>query len=126
MNRMKALLPVLSLVLASGASAEIVQVWECNLRDGKTQAELTEASAAWTAAAKKQKGGGELNISLEFPLAAEAGPGGFNFVLIAPDAATWGTFNDNYEGSAAQAADRAWDEVATCSGAALYNSIDIE
>ena len=68
------------------------------------------------------KGGADLKAYHEFPMAAQAGQGGFNFVLIAPDAATWGEFWNNYGGSDAAKADEAWDKVAACSGSSLWNS----
>jgi hypothetical protein len=106
----------------SYANADVVQVWECSMKDGKTGADLEAASSAWLAAARGMKGGSELKVYHEMPLAANAGQGGFNFVLVAPDAATWGTFMAGYGGSAADKADQDWDKVADCSGSSLWNS----
>jgi len=118
----KVLLGILVLGFTASANAEVVQVWKCTLADGKTGAELETASSAWLAVAKSMKGGADLKAYHEFPLAAQAGQGGFNFVLIAPDAATWGEFSDNYDDSAAAKADADWNKVATCSGSSLWNS----
>ena len=68
------------------------------------------------------QGGSELKAYHGLPLAANAGSGGFNFVLVAPEAATWGTFWNSYGGSAAAQADEEWDNVAGCSGSSLWNS----
>jgi hypothetical protein len=118
---------VLTLVFASSVySDSVVQVWECNLKDGKSREELTAVSAAWAKAARSQKGGSEMQVSLEFPLAAGGGVGGFNFVSIIPNAANWGIFQDGYNGSAAAKVDEAWDMVANCTKSSLYSSVDMK
>ena len=105
----------------SVAHAGVVQVWYCTLNEGKTVEEVTEASSDWIAAAKTVKGGDKLEIYHEFPLAADAETGRFNFIMIAPDARTWGDFMDGYRNSEARKADDDWGEVATCSGGALWS-----
>ena len=118
----KVLLGILVLGFAASANAAVVQVWQCTLAEGKTGAELEAASSAWLAAAKNMKGGADLKAYHEFPLAAQAGQGGFNFVLIAPDAATWGEFWNNYGSPDATKADEEWDKIAGCSGSSLWTS----
>ena len=118
---------LLMLLFAESAFADsVVQVWTCTLRDGKTGEELIAVSEAWLKAAKTMDGGAELQGFLEFPLAATAGSGGFNFVLVAADAKTWGLFNNDYQDSPAADADEAWNEVAECSASSLWDSIDLE
>ena len=114
------------LFTASAFADSVVQVWACQLNDGKTTDELVAVSAAWLKAAKGIEGGGDLQASLEFPIAASAGDGQFNFVLIAADTKTWGLFNNDYADSPAGEADEAWSEVATCTGSDLWRSVDIE
>lgn len=121
-NMIRMILTVMLLGTFTCASADVVQIWECTLHDGKSGADLEKASSAWLAAARSMQGGSELKVYHEFPLAANAGQGGFNFVLVAPDAATWGAFWNNYGGSAASKADADWDDVADCSGSSLWNS----
>jgi len=122
----KALLFTLLMGLSTLASAGAVQVWECTLHDGKTDTELMKASSAWLAAAKSMKGGEEFKVYHDFPLAANAGDGRFNFVLVAPGADNWGVFMAGYQGSAASAADDAWGEVASCSGSGLWESVEVK
>lgn len=121
-NIKRAVLGALLLGAFNCAGADVVQVWKCTLHDGKSGAEVEKASSAWLAAARAMQGGSELRVYHEFPLAADAGQGGFNFVLVAPDAATWGAFWNNYDRSAAARADADWDAVASCSGSSLWNS----
>jgi hypothetical protein len=85
-----------------------------------------KVSSAWLAAAKGMKGGDKLKVFHDFPLAATAGEGGFSFVMIAPDTDTWGAFMGGYENSAAAKADTGWNEVATCKGSSLWNSVKVE
>lgn len=118
-----------SLMLLSSAAAfadSVVQVWNCQLNDGKTTDELVAVSSAWLKAAKSMDGGANFEVSLEFPIAANAGDGQFNFVLIVADTKTWGLFNNNYSESVAAEADDAWGEIATCSNSDLWASVDIE
>ena len=72
------------------------------------------------------KGGKDLEVYVEFPIAAAAGDGGFSFVLIAADTKTWGVFNNDYANSPAAKADEAWAEIATCSASSLWQSVKIE
>ena len=121
----KTILVLILLGLYANANADVVQVWKCTLHDGKTSDDVIKASSAWLAAAKTMKGGGELKVYVEFPLAASPGPDGFNFVTIAPDAESWGVFQGGYESSAAAKADEAWYEAAQCSGSSLWNSTKV-
>jgi hypothetical protein len=104
----------------------VVQIWNCTLNAGKTTADIIALSSAWLKAAKGMEGGEDLDVSLEFPMAANVSDSSFNFVLIAPDAKVWGVFNADYEGSAAADVDATWFETASCSSSSLWNSIDLE
>ncbi len=125
-NMTKVILGALLLGAFSCANADIIQVWKCTLHDGKTDADIEQASSAWLAAAKSMQGGADLEVYHNYPLAANAGEGGFMFVLVAPDTATWGAFMNGYEGSAAAKADAGWNNVAACSGSSLWNSTKIK
>jgi hypothetical protein len=120
------LLGVMLLGAVASANAAVVQVWTCTLKDGKTSADVTQASTAWLAAAKGLKGGADIKAYHEFPLAATAGSGGFNFVMILPDAETWGAFTGGYADSPAAKADDDWNAVASCSGSSLWESVEVK
>ena len=123
----KILLATLMLSAFSVANAEVVQVWQCNLHDGKTGADVMKASSTWLAAHKSLKGGEKLEAHHEFPLAANVGDGKFNFVMILPDTESWGVFMGGHEeGSAASETDNAWGEVASCESSTLWDSIQVE
>jgi hypothetical protein len=123
---MKTILFTLMMGLSTLAGANVVQVWECKLNEGKTEAELMKASSAWLAAAKSMKGGEEFKVYHEYPLAANAGDGRFNFILIVPGTEKWGVFMGGYQDSAAAAADEAWGEAATCTGSSLWESVPVK
>ena len=119
---------VLSMILLAGSAFadSVVQVWHCTLNDGKSGDDVIVVSEAWLKAAKTMEGGAGLEVYIEFPIAATPGAGGFNFVLVAADAKTWGLFMNDYDDSPAAKADETWDEVADCSGSDLWQSIEIE
>lgn len=124
-----ALITIVAVILVgafSCANASVVQVWKCTAHQGKSDTDVEKASSAWLAAAKTMKGGENLEVYHSYPMAADAGAGGFEFVLVAPDPATWGMFWNEYDGSAASKADAAWNGVASCSGSSLWNSKAIE
>jgi len=128
MNMMiKTILATFMLILFNIANANVVQVWQCKLHDGKTEADVMKFSSAWLAAHKSLKGGDKLKAYHDFPLAANVGDGSFNFVMILPDVETWGVFMGGHEeGSAASETDNTWGEVASCKGSNLWNSVEVE
>jgi hypothetical protein len=113
-------------VTAPAFADSVLHIWSCKLGDGKTTADAMKVSSDWLKAAKGMPGGKDLKLTLEFPLAADSGDGSFSFVLIVPDAKTWGVFMNDYDDSAAAKADDAWEKVASCSGSELWNSVDVQ
>ena len=103
-----------------------VQLWKCQLNDGKTADELLAVSKAWLDAAKTMDGGADLEVYVEFPEATNDATGSINWVLIAPDMATWGLFTNGYQDSAAAEADAAFFEVAECNTSSLWTSVQVE
>ena len=117
---------ILLIAFISPANADsLVQLWSCELKEGKSQAELMEVSVAWINAVKSMDGAEEFEGHLEFPIASD-NLDVFTFVLIADNVKNWGAFEDAYQGSAAAEADEAWGDVADCSTSTLWNSVKIE
>ncbi len=104
----------------------IVDRWNCQLNDDKTPADLVAASSVWLKAAKSNEGGEDLEAFLEFPIEADTGDDDFTSVLVFADRKTWDTFYHDYPNSPAGEAEKAWDEVATCTGASVWASVEIE
>ncbi|MCJ7555824.1 MAG: hypothetical protein MUP90_02785 [Gammaproteobacteria bacterium] len=113
-------------LLANTADARVLQVWNCTLNDGKTVADVEKVSADWLKAVHSMESGKKFEVYLNFPMTGNAEEGSFLFVMIAPDGASWGAFEDSYPGSAASKADAAWNAVADCSGSSLWNSMKME
>ena len=115
------------LLLALPAYADsVVQVWNCELDDGKTYKELEAVSQAWLKAARGMKGGEELEVYLNYAVGAGEDAEGVLFILIAPSFEVWGAFEDGYEDSPAAEADTAFSDVASCSTPSLWGSVKIE
>ena len=117
---------VLFLFAAPAYADSILQLWSCKLNDGKTGADVIAASSAWLKAAKTNEGGEDIEVFVDFPIAADAGDNDFTFVLVVADTKTWGVFNQDYLDSPAGEAEEAWSEVATCSVSSLLESVEIE
>jgi len=117
---------VLFLFAAPAYADSILQLWSCKLNDGKTGADVIAASSAWLKAAKTNEGGEDIEVFVDFPIAADAGDDDFTFVLVVADTKTWGVFNQDYLDSPAGEAEEAWSEVATCSVSSLWESVEIE
>ena len=113
-------------LLANTADARVLQVWNCSLNEGKTGAEVEKVSADWLKAVHTMESGKKFEVYLNYPMTGDADEGSFLFVLIAPDWASWGAFEDSYEDSAASKTDEAWNAVADCSGSSLWNSVKME
>jgi hypothetical protein len=107
-------------------AASTLQIWSCKLEDGKTFEDARAVSSAWLKAANGMETGKQLEVYLDYPLAADTESGEFGFVLEAPNSTVWGAFDDSYLGSPAQEADEAFSEVATCNGSSLWTSEKIE
>lgn len=116
------------ILFASPAFANpVIQIWACEVINGHSSAEAIEVSSAWLEAAKTIEGGEGLNVLLRFPLAAEVNDDSFSFVLVAPDAKTWGTWVDSSPGNAAlAAANEAWNVVGFCSGSSMWSAVNLE
>ena len=85
---MKSITRILFFALFMGsfslANAAAVQIWECELNDGKTSDDLQAVSSAWLAATKSMEGGEGIEAFHEFPVAANVSGDRFNFVVITP------------------------------------------
>jgi len=53
----------------------VLQVWPCDLKEGKTRAELEAVSSAWIKATQSMKGAENVELRLNFPEVAQAAGG---------------------------------------------------
>lgn len=116
-----------SYLFAAPAFADnVIQIWDCQLHDGKTGVDVMSVSSTWLEEAKKIEGGEDFNVLLRFPIAANAADDNFKFVLIAPNAKMWGLWVDNSLNDAnLPVANEAWYEVASCSGSSMWAGVPI-
>lgn len=112
---------------ASAFADAIIHAWECQVNADKTMAEVAEASSAWLKQAQMMDAGEDLSVYLESRIAADVGDDSFNFILVAPDLATWSAWygGDDPDGKMGDANDM-WNEVATCSNASLWFSAEVQ
>lgn len=114
------------LAFTSLSYAEVIHVWQCQLNEGRTADDAHAVSAAWLKAARSMDGGADVRVHVNWPLAAEAADGQFLWVLVSPGPEAWGQLMGGYEDSAAQDADAAFEEVASCSSSSLWASYEME
>jgi hypothetical protein len=125
-NILRLLAATVLLCVCTSASADVIQVWSCQLQEGKTATDLQAVSSAWLAAARKLPGNEKLEAMQNFPVAAKVADGGFTFVTVTSDFKAWGKAAEAYPGSGAEKADLAWAEVASCNGSSLWASEQIK
>lgn len=128
MNKSSLKLPVLvaALLCAPAAIADsLLEIWECELKDGKTPAELNAVTEKWLSAAKGMPGGKDLEVYLVVPVVPIDKDPVFRFVLVAPDVGVWGQFTKGYPDSAAETVDEEWEQVAECDENSLWFSVEI-
>ncbi len=127
---MKSIIKFLIAALFAGsfslANADVVEVWQCQLNDGKTFDDLGKASSARLAAVKSMDGGAEVKAFHNYRVVASVDDNDFLFISITPNLAVWGKLANAYPDSAAQQADVTWGEVAECEGNSLWNSVEIK
>ena len=113
------------LLLSMSASADVAQVWQCQLAEGKTNDDLMALSRSWIAAAREIDDSASGRIY--FPVAGDAKEGSFIIAFYLPDFTSWGEFLDAYPGSPVAEIDEGWNETAPCENvSALWDAVDLE
>jgi hypothetical protein len=113
---------LLMIMAAPAFAGSALQVYACQQDDSATEDKLAEVASAWKAAANKMPGGENIEVYLNFPVAATMGEDDFMFVVIAPSFAEWGTFMDGYDGSPASKVDHKMGDLADCPDSSLWES----
>ncbi len=120
------IISILMIVAAPAYSASVVQVFDCEQDEDATEAQLEAQAVRWLKAARSMKGGENMEVYLNFPMAAQMDENDFSFILIAPSFAEWGVFMDGYKGSAAEQADTGFVDLADCPDSGLFESVAIK
>ena len=117
---------MLMVVAAPAWSDAALHALTCE-QDEETSDDQVEAIAnEWFKAAKTVKGGENLQLFLNFPVAAKTGEVDVAMILIAPSFSEWGQFMDNYPGSAAETIDDKYEDDLDCGNGTLWESVEIK
>ncbi len=117
----------LLMVMAAPAwSAQVLHALQCQQDDEVSDEKVEAISAEWLKAVKTVKGGENLILRLQFPVAAKMGEVDLVVLMVAPSFAEWGEFMDNYPGSAAEAVDEKYADDLDCGNGTLWESIEIK
>lgn len=125
----RGILVLLMLVLAAPVFAgEATQFWFCEMNDDTTEEQVKAMAAEWLEAAKKLKGGKNLELSVMFPVAVNA-TGEYDVVIMVktPTFAEWGQLWDSYS-STPEVADMEAEhnEHVVCPDSSLWETIEVE
>lgn len=117
-----------TMMFSTSAFADsVLHIWSCKANADQTGADITAASVAWLEAARTVEGGEDMSVYLEWPIAANVGDGSFNFVMSVADEQSWGAWYGNEVASdVMDAANTAWNAIATCSSSSLWYSNELE
>jgi hypothetical protein len=119
---------VMMIGAAPAFSSQATHIFSCEQDDDASEDDLRAEAREWLAAARKMKGGAQLEVYLYFPVAVNAlRESDFFFVVVAPSFEQWGVFWDGYRNSPAEAADKksAGTETA-CPNSGLWESEKVE
>jgi len=117
---------MLMMVAAPAWSAAVLHAIQCEQEDELSDEKVEAISAEWLKAAKTIKGGENLKLRLQFPIAAKMGEVDVVMLIVSPSFTEWGAFMDNYPGSAAEAVDEKYAEELDCGNGTLWESVLIE
>jgi hypothetical protein len=129
----RSILASLLLIMATPAysseTEQMMQVFRCDfnseLDPDDEEDKVVELAAAWLKAAKKMKGGANMELAIRFPIAVGVGvEGDFTWVISTPTFAEWGDFTDAYDGSPAeQVDDKLFNDLADCGQATIWEAV---
>ena len=109
------------------AGGKATQMWRCELHDDATEDEVMEAAEKWLAAAKKMKGGENLQAQVYFPVAVNfPDDTDLIFVVQAPTFKEWGRFRDGYKDSPAAKLDHENRDFIAAPDSGLWEAIKVE
>ncbi len=107
-------------------SDSAVHMFHCIAEEETTDEELDAIASEWLAAARKMKGGENLEIFVYFPVAVGAGDHDFSFMVMAPNFEQMGAFIDAYPGSPLEEIDDRFDQLAHCPISDMWEAIAIK
>jgi len=123
----RVLATVMMIAVAPAFAGEALQVWKCELDDDATEEQVMEAAETWLAAARKVKGGENLEALALFPVAV-SGTGEIDllFMVRAPTFKEWGRFWDGYPDSPAAKLDKEHKDLIVAPDSAIWEAIKVK
>jgi hypothetical protein len=111
---------------APAFSADVSQMWYCELDDDASEQWVREHIEEWLKAARQIEGGENLKAHVLFPVAVNA-TDEFDLILVvtSPSFQKWGQFWDGYGGSAAADVETSNDDMLNCPDSALWESVEV-
>ena len=115
---------VMLLTAGPAFSGQAMQMWNCGLEDGVSEADVEKSAAKWLKAVRQLDGGKNLEAMLLFPVAVNAtGETDLIFMVTAPTFAEWGRFWDVYPSSDAAAGE---NDGIFCPDSVIWEAIKVK
>jgi len=115
---------VMLLTAGPAFSGQAMQMWNCGLEDGVSEADVEKRAAEWLKAVRQIDGGKNLEAMVLFPIAVNAaGETDLIFMVTAPTFAEWGRFWDAYPSSDAAAGE---NDGMFCPDSVIWEAIKIK
>jgi hypothetical protein len=107
-----------ALCLADAGDTQVVEVWQCTIKEGKTADEVAAHNAKWLAFVRQTNA--DINSYGMERVVGESGS--FMFADIYPDLQTWGAVKSALDSEAGEAFDQGFGELLDCESNQLYKS----
>ena len=116
---------MLMIFVAPAWSAAVLHSVQCQQGDISDE-ELDVIAKDWLKTARSIKGGENLQLRMNFPVAARVDEVDVVMLIVAPSFAEWGEFMDNYTGSEAEAMDEKHGTKLSCGNGTLWETVVVE
>ena len=108
------------ILLADSGDTRTVEMWQCELKEGKTMKEVQANNVKWLAHTRKTAGSEEVH---SYALQAVVGDlSKFVFVDSYPDMATWSAGKSAEQSDEGKAIEAAFEELMDCTKTRLYKA----
>jgi hypothetical protein len=108
------------MTLADAGDTRVVEIWNCELKDGKKMDDLKANNTKWLARARQVAGNDDVNSYAMSPIVGDQT--GFTFVDTYPDMAVWSAVKSAESTPEGDAIDAAFEELMECKENRLLKS----
>ncbi len=113
---------VMATCFVAHAGTRVEEVWQCTLKDGKTQKDVHAGNSKWVKFANAKVEGGDIHSYVATSIVG--GSTGFLYVDSFPNMKAWIEVKALMETAEGQALESALNEIATCSSNSLYSTTE--